>query len=43
VILIGPLAPRQAFSPSSKSSIRLNAAFTESASQPVLPSAAQES
>ncbi len=41
--LIGPPAPRKSFAPSSKSSIRLYAALTESASQPVLPSAAQES
>ena len=43
VILIGPPAPRKSLAPSSKSSIRLYAALTESASQPALPSAAHES
>jgi hypothetical protein len=37
VTLIGPPVPRKASSPPSKSSIRLYAAFTLSASQPVLP------
>ncbi len=43
VTLIGPPAPRYSLAPSSKSSIRLYAALTSSADQPVQPSAAQES